>query len=149
MASAESGWKNMGTGASRHDASIARRLRIGNSTERIFGLLEPRERLANCQPDIEAATCAAEVAVLMPLAVATHLVRRIETAKLDKAGCQAESHRRVVGPSTRRQAKRAASRHIRHGRETATLAKLDRRPNGIATSQAEKTSALSGSELHR
>ena len=59
----------------------------------------------------------------MPLAVATHLVRRIETAKLDKAGCQAESgHRRVVGPSTRRQAKRAASGHIRHGRETATLA---------------------------
>ena len=72
-----------------------------NSTERIFGLLEQRASdWRNRQPDVEAATCAAEVAVLMPLAVATHLVRRIETrpsstrlvARQDPSACRRSKH---------------------------------------------------------
>ena len=45
----------------------------------------------------------------------------------------AEGHRGIIRPRARRQAEGAAADHIRNWREAASLAKLDRRPDGIAT----------------
>ena len=85
-----------------HNASVARLIRVWQAGIRVPFTLKPTKRANHRGPNVEAGPSAAEVAVVGPLTVTTHLINRIEAAFLDQAGRQTECHGRIISPLTRK-----------------------------------------------
>ena len=69
-----------------HDASVTSLVWIWQAGIRISFSLKTTERADDCGSNVEASPGAAEIAMVGPLAVTTHLVNRIEPSLFDKTG---------------------------------------------------------------
>lgn len=110
--------------------------------------LEPRERCADGPANIEARAVAAEMTVTLPAHVARQLVDGIKFATLDETLCQAERHRGVIGPFAWSEVERAATVHVVDGIECSWRAKLERRPQRVARSQAKQSTTVTVEQVH-
>jgi len=102
--------------------------------------------------DIETLASAAEVPFVEPALVAEHLIRRIKSAHLHEARGQAQRHRRVIGPFTRREVMRAAADHVRDRLESAPATELQGSTDGVSGGEPEQATSKSvplGHTYHR
>ena len=76
---------------------------------KVVRLLETRERASDRIADVETAAVAAQVAFLIPEAIARESLSGIESLSLDQAFGQAKRHGGVVGPLPGLEAKRSAA----------------------------------------
>src|SRR5205085_1758349 len=92
---------------------------------------------------------AAQISFSPPPDVPPHLVVGIEAAAVDETFGQAQRHRRVVGPLTRREPERTTADHVVDWRSTALRGELERRAESIANREADETSDMAISLGHR
>ena len=78
------------------------------------------------------------IAVLVPAAVALHLIGRVEAALLDEAAGQAEGHGGVVAPGAPGEIEGAAAEHVAHGGEATRPAKLRGGGDGVTDREADE-----------
>lgn len=109
-----------------HQRTIPSRARIGAAAEGRAAIQIALQRLAHGRTDIEAGTGTAELTVLVPIAIAVHLIGRVEALPMQQAMRQAQGHRGVVGPLPGPQGKRAAAVRVVDRREAARRAEFER-----------------------
>ena len=78
----------------------------------------------------------------MPSGVSFQLVHRIEAIAGNKAFCQTEGHRGVIGPLAGNQTKMPASHHIVDGLEFSGFGEFEGCTEGISHGKAEKAPSI-------
>ena len=98
-----------------HDRTIARRMRIDRTRDRVARLTVSAQSGRDGATDVKTAAVAAEVAFLPPAAIAVHLVFWIEAVLFQKAGGETKGHRSIIRPLARLESERPASDHVMIG----------------------------------
>src|SRR5690349_423599 len=124
-----------------HQRSVAGRARVGRTREWILRVGEVVERLARRVADVEAFAGRAQMAVVIPVEVAVHLVDGIESVAMEQAVREAQRHRGVVGPLAGLETERPAADHVGERLESSARLELDRRADGITAGEAEQAAA--------
>lgn len=132
-----------GHGGQAHEGAVSGGMGACRSAEGIACLQEGGKGRPGRVADIEAGSCAAEVAFLPPTAVALHLVFRVESLAGDEAFGQAKGHGGVIGPLPRLQVEGATADHVGDGLEAPRQFELQRRSQGVSRCQAEEAAAIS------
>ena len=126
-----------------HQRPISR----AHPTDRLaVGLASDLELLqggAGLVANIETPARAAEVPVAIPADEPGQLVAGIVGLGLGQARCDAQRHRRVIGPLPGRQLEHPAAHHVGDGREGVAGLKLDSGPQGITHRQSQETAQKS------
>src|SRR6185295_9660264 len=99
--------------------------------------------------DVEADPGAAEVAVVRPRAVTTHLIVGIETTSLDETGSPNRVPSKCRPSTDQPQAQMASADHVRQGLEGSPSAELQGGAYGVAYRQPKETSSESLTLVHR
>ncbi len=88
--------------------------------------------------DSDALAGRSEIALLLPAAVAFHLVPCVEPVAFEKAVGQTEGHGGVIAPGAPRQIEGAAAEHVAHRGEGTRPAKLRGGGDGVADCEADE-----------
>jgi hypothetical protein len=103
------------------------------------------QRLTHSVANVKALTCTAQIAILVPIPVAIHLVYRIKAVLGDQACRQTQCHGGVVRPLTRFQAEGATTNQIHDWWKRAARLELDRCTDSVADGKPKKATAKSSS----
>ena len=125
-----------------HDAAIAGGTRLVGTRAGFAIEFEAAQRRRHGVADVETTAGDAHVALVAPAQIAAHLISGIEAVACEQALRQAEGHGGVVGPLPRREAKGAATDHVRQRGETPGRLELQRRAQRIADGETEQTAAV-------